>query len=239
MGLDLRPTLRIARTLAGCGWTLARAATSRRPSAHLHPFSRRTLRALGIRVELQGPIPPGGQLWVANHLSWLDPLVLLSLRDAGVLAKSEVADYPVIGGGTRRMGLAFVRREDPASRAGAVARVASELRKGRPFILFPEGTTTRGEGLAPLSEGGLRAAFRLGVSVLPWRLDSPDAHYAWTGDASLLPHLATLARLGRTRVDLRAGPILSPSDFVSEAAFLAAVRHHLAPTTPPSLEPTA
>jgi len=99
------------------------------------------------------------------------------------------------------------------------------------MLLFPEGTTTRGEALAPLYEGGIRAAHRLGIPVLPIRLFCPESHYPWTGDESLLPHLLTLTRARRTRILVHPGPVLAPGSFSSEYAWVQAIQAHLSPQT--------
>lgn len=192
----------------------------------LSAWSDRTLRKLGVEVSVMGACPPAG-LWVANHLSWLDPLVLLALRPSGVLAKEEVAHYPLLGWGARRAGLTFVRREDPSSRAAACLALADELEAGGDFLLFPEGTTTCGRTLAPFYEGGIRLAYRLGVPVLPLRLDSPDPHYPWTADQALLPHAAELIRLGGARLEVRPGERLLPRDFIHEDSWVQAIHSML------------
>ncbi|OQA35187.1 MAG: 2-acyl-glycerophospho-ethanolamine acyltransferase [Acidobacteria bacterium ADurb.Bin340] len=212
---------------------MVRMALSAAPEGHLAPFCGRLLKRLRVEVRLAGPLPADAPLWVANHLSWLDPIVLLSLRPAGVLAKAEVADYPLIGWGARRAGLHFVQREDALSRAAALVALGRALGKGEDFLVFPEGTTTRGEGLAPLQEGSLRAAWRMGTPVLPLRLGSPDQHYPWTGSETLLPHLRGLARTRGARVDVAPGPRLLPEEFSSESAFVDAAVAHLDPHRTP------
>ena len=84
----------------------------------------------------------------------------------GTIAKGEVTRYPILGPWARKAGLHFVDRGNPTSRAAALASFAGDLRKGRKMLLFPEGTTTIGDSLAPLQEGGLKAAFALGVPGL-------------------------------------------------------------------------
>lgn len=204
-------------------------AFSAAPEAHLGPFCRRLLDRLRVEVRVTAPLSSEAPLWVANHLSWLDPIVLLALRPAGVLAKAEVADYPLIGWGARRAGLRFVCREDPRSRAAALVAAAQVLRRGDDFLVFPEGTTTRGQGLAPLQTGSLRLAWRLGIPVLPLRLSSPDGHYPWTGTESLVPHLRVLSRAAGTRVEVAPGPVLLPGDYPGESAFIDAAMAHLDP----------
>jgi 1-acyl-sn-glycerol-3-phosphate acyltransferase len=199
----------------------------REPHLALHRWARRILAGLGVETTLAAPIPEGGQLWVSNHLSWLDPMIFLGLRPGGALAKAEVAGYPVIGPGARRAGLRFVNRDCTFSRAAALKTLRRDLRAGLPFLLFPEGTTTDGGSLAPLREGGIRMAYRLGIAVLPFRLGGADPHYPWVGDATLLPHIQGLARARRTRVTVHPGPVLRPEDFPDEARFVAEIRRHM------------
>jgi 1-acyl-sn-glycerol-3-phosphate acyltransferase len=102
-----------------------------------------------------------------------------------------------------------------------------DLNAGEDFLLFPEGTTTSGEQLAPLYEGGLRMAHRLGVKLLPLRLASEDAHYPWIGDDSLVPHLQRVVRNRGTLVTICPGPVLDPAQWPDEDLWVQAIRAHL------------
>ncbi|HTL98196.1 MAG TPA: lysophospholipid acyltransferase family protein, partial [Holophagaceae bacterium] len=151
--------LRGARLVGVTGAALPRLAAGRSADRTLHHFSRRALRALPLRIEWLGEPDLGAPLWIANHLSWIDPIVLFSLRPMGILAKAEAASYPVIGSWMRRAGLRFVDRDDPTSRGAALAALTRDLQAERPMLLFPEGTTTTG-ALTDLRPGGLLAAHR-------------------------------------------------------------------------------
>jgi lyso-ornithine lipid O-acyltransferase len=210
-------------------WTIGRLHAAGDPERLMHGWVRSILRALRVHVEVQGELHAWPQLWVSNHLSWLDPLVLMGLRPMGALAKSEVARYPLIGPASRKIGLSFVDRSDPTSRASALARLVSELRKGESMLLFPEGTTTRGERLAPLQEGGLRAAFRCGTPIQTMRISSEDAAYSWIGDDSLLPHIVRIMKASGTRIRVQAGAVLEPWQFPDEEQWIDAIRRELAP----------
>lgn len=234
----MEPTLPMRSLLHPLPWwklgrglwsTLLAARSQGDPQVAMGRWAGTFLKRLNVEVRPTSPIPEGGQLWVCNHLSWLDPLICLSLRPSAALAKAEVGGYPLVGRPAARMGLRFVDREDPLSRAAALVRLCADLRQGTDFLLFPEGTTTLGDGLADLYEGGLRAAYRLGTSTLPLRLHSRNAHYPWTGDDSLPPHLLGLARARGTRVDVHAGPVLHPQDFSCEATWVRTIQGHLTP----------
>ena len=189
---------------------LPRLATGAGPRPGLHRWARRLLPALGVDLSIVGHPRLDIPLWVANHLSWVDPVV------------------PLIGRWAKKSGIHFVDREDATSRAAALASFAASLQSGRDMLLFPEGTTTRGERLAAFYEGGLRAAFYLGLPAQPMRISSPSPHYPWTGDETLLPHLQTLFAT-RTTVCLSAEGPLYPSDFRDAPEWIAAFRTALTP----------
>nr|WP_275976032.1 lysophospholipid acyltransferase family protein [Geothrix oryzisoli] len=194
----------------------------------MNRWARRLLPALGVDLGVAGHPRNDIPLWVANHLSWVDPVALMSLRPMGTIAKGEVTGYPILGRWARKSGIHFVEREDAASRAAALASFVHSLREGRDMLLFPEGTTTRGERLAPFYEGGLRAAYELGLPAQPFRLSSPAPHYPWTGQETLLPHLRTLLAT-RTPLTVVAEPPLHPADFSGPDRWLAAFRAALEP----------
>ncbi len=207
---------------------LPRLAAGTEPQSGMHRWARRLLPALRVDLEILGHPRPDIHLWVANHLSWVDAVVLMSLRPMGTIAKGEVTGYPLIGRWARKSGIHFVDREDATSRAAALASFTASLQDRRNMLLFPEGTTTRGDRLAAFYEGGLRAAYELGLPAQPLRISSPASHYPWTGDETLLPHLQTLFAT-RTPVTLTAEEPLYPADFSSPEAWIAAFRTTLSP----------
>ena len=217
---------------AGVLWPTAvllpRLAAGSEPQPGLHRWARRLLPALGVDLVIEGHPRLDIPLWVANHLSWVDPVILMSLRPMGTIAKGEVTSYPLIGRWARKSGIHFVERQDATSRAAALASFSASLKAGRDMLLFPEGTTTRGDRLATFYEGGLRAAFELGLPAQPLRISSPAPHYPWTGDETLLPHLKTLFAT-RTLVTLAAEESLHPADFGDADSWIAAFRVALSP----------
>jgi lyso-ornithine lipid O-acyltransferase len=223
---------RLGRTvsvLATTAWATMRVGACEDPNPLMHRWAISVLASLRVRVEVQGELDPWPQLWIANHLSWLDPLVLMSLRPMGAMAKHEVSRYPLISHGARKTGLIFVDRADPASRASALVSLVAELRRRKPMLLFPEGTTTCGHRLAPLQEGGLRAAFRCATPIQAVRLFSKDPAYPWIGDDELLPHILNIMKTGQTRVSVQARAVLEPWQFPDEASWIAAIQRELAP----------
>lgn len=106
-------------------------------------------RALGIEVEVVGtPRGGGGTLFVGNHVSHYDIVVLGSLLRARFIAKDEMARWPGMGWvGALAQTLYVSRRQRDA--AAVAAHLAAQLRADHDVVLFPEGTTSSGEQVAP------------------------------------------------------------------------------------------
>jgi 1-acyl-sn-glycerol-3-phosphate acyltransferase len=150
---------------------------------------------------------------VANHLSYLDPIVLGGELPCTAVAKREIEGWPVLGTHLRDLGVMFVDRDDPHSGASVLRQAARALDSGVAVLNFPEGTTTRGDSVLPFRRGIFGVALRLGVPVVPVRLDFEDRNLAWVGDATLVPHYLSTASKKTLRVRVRWGPHLCPDDF--------------------------
>lgn len=126
-------------------------------------------RALGIRVELVGtPQDGGGTVFVGNHVSHYDIVLLGSLLRARFIAKDDMERWP----GMRFVGelgqtLFISRRRRDA--AHVTATVAAQIRPDHNLVLFPEGTTSSGERVAPFKS-----------SLFSLFLDQQARGHAWT-----------------------------------------------------------
>ncbi|MEY3900702.1 MAG: hypothetical protein RL189_8 [Pseudomonadota bacterium] len=154
------------------------------------------LRCCGIRVECNLPDAELQRferaIVVANHVSYLDILILSTLRPCIFLAKKEVADWPLFGWAARALGCIFVRRESLMGRAHAL-RECLRMSPTADIALFPEGTTTssRLPELTAWARGHAWIALRGQVdAILCLRLSYENhSERAWIDDQSLVPHL--------------------------------------------------
>ncbi len=148
----------------------------RQRGAHwLSLSSRLLLRALGIRLAQRGSPPPGAALVVANHVSWLDALVLAAAARTVPVAKSEVLSWPVVGPLATRTGAIFVDRVRWRSLPATVDEITVALRGGYRVQVFPEGTTRCGDALNPFRRAAFRAAVDAAVPVAPAAIRYVDA----------------------------------------------------------------
>ncbi|MFO0445988.1 MAG: lysophospholipid acyltransferase family protein, partial [Holosporales bacterium] len=103
-------------------------------------WHRTLCRLLGLKVQRFGRVhraPP--TLFVANHSSYLDILVLGSLLKCSFIAKKEIAGWPIFGFLAKLQNTVFVERTRQQAEAQRDL-VAALLAEGRNLVLFPEGT---------------------------------------------------------------------------------------------------
>jgi len=160
------------------------------------------LHLIGLRLTVHGRAAEQGPvLFAANHVSYLDIMVLGRLLDARFIAKEDVRSWPGIGVLARVSGTCFIRRA--ASQAAAQAgELAARLERGQSLILFAEGTSSDGAQVLPFKSSLFGVAERVGgltvqpVAIRYSRLNgAPIADgaardgVAWYGEMTLMPHL--------------------------------------------------
>jgi 1-acyl-sn-glycerol-3-phosphate acyltransferase len=190
----------------------------------LREASRRVLDLHGVELDFRGALPIGGAVLAANHVSWLDPLVVASVVPCVPISKADLSGWPVIGGLARELGVVFISRGDVRSGARVLRSASAAVAHGLPVLNFPEGTTTFGRSVLPFRKGLFGVARSVGVPVFPAAITYESPDLAWVGDAPFVPHYLKLAARGRTRARLRIGEALAPGAYAS-AAELAAAAH--------------
>ncbi|MFW2830738.1 lysophospholipid acyltransferase family protein [Sphingomonas sp. ID0503] len=142
----------------------------RRPSPVPRIFLSGVTRICGIHPTVIGTPSSGPVLYLANHLSWIDILLMGGVLDARFVAKAEIARWPLIGFLARQNRTIFVEREARRDVRAQTDTVASALARPQPVAIFPEGTTGEGYAVAPF-RASLLAAVTPGVTVQPVAID--------------------------------------------------------------------
>ncbi len=172
---------------------------------------RASLTLLGLRRAVAGQLAPGPALIAANHISWLDILVLNAIAPVTFVAKAEVADWAGIGFLARATGTVFIaRRRQEAGRQQAL--LADRLAQGARLVLFAEGTSSDGQRVLPFRPSlfaALDGPRRAVLQPLSLRYTPPKgraaAFHGWWGEMALMPHLAAVLAApagGQARVQL-------------------------------------
>ena len=129
------------------------------------------LRTIGLRPKVLGAsnLPEGPCVYVANHASYLDAIVLLTALhpDTRFVIKGEFERVPVLGRLMRRCDHVLIDRQSAEKSLAGLGELAVRLQRGESLVIFPEGTFTHEAGLRPFKLGAFRLAAEAGVPIVP------------------------------------------------------------------------
>lgn len=187
----------------------------RRQRRMLRSWSRQMLSILNVGLQIEGTQPArsdGACLIVANHVSWLDSLVLNAIHPSRFVTDAKVRDWPFIGWLCERGGSIFIEGTMRQNVPTASQRIEKLLGQGACVALFPEGTATDGRQVGHFHSALIQSAIDTGARLFPIALRyqcmdgrlSTDA--AFTGDMTLLHSVWRVLRSPRFNALLRFTP---------------------------------
>jgi len=135
-------------------------------------FIRAGLAMVGVRVEVSGLErldPNQTYIFTPNHQSLIEvPLFVTYLgRNPAYLGKKEVFKYPVFGYGIRLIGVVPVDRSNSPAAVESAKLATENLRRGKSYVVYPEGTRSRDGHLLPFKKGAFMMAIDAGVPIVP------------------------------------------------------------------------
>lgn len=172
-------------------------------------WAQAMLRAMGVQCRVQGQAHDGPVMWVANHIAWLDILVLHSMGYARFVAKSEVHGWPLIGPMAAAAGTLFIERATRKDALRVVHQIATAFEQGDRVAFFPEGTTSQGDTVLPFHANLLQAAVVTSTPVQPVLIRYFNAqgeratHVRYIDDDSLLASVWRVLSAPQTLVQVR------------------------------------
>lgn len=197
------------------GWLLGLSprACARWHGSVFQAWCRALCRILAVRVRVAGPAPEPPFVLVANHVSYLDILVLGTRLPCVFVAKAEIAGWPVFGALCRAVNTIFIDRGSRRDVTRVMAEMEAMLGAHQGIVVFAEGTSGAGHRVLPLRSSLLDLPARLGRPVHWAALSyvvpdgSPPVHLAvtWWGEMPLVPHVRALARLDRVDASIAFG----------------------------------
>jgi 1-acyl-sn-glycerol-3-phosphate acyltransferase len=135
-------------------------------------FVRLGLALVSVRVEVTGLElldPNQTYIFTPNHQSLIEvPLFVTYLgRNPAYLGKKEVFKYPVFGTGIRLIGVIPVDRSNSPAAVESAKAATENLRRGKSYVVYPEGTRSKDGRLLPFKKGAFMMAIEAGVPVVP------------------------------------------------------------------------
>ena len=176
-------------------------------------FYKIICRIFRLQVVVKGKVSSKEPvLFLANHVSYLDILVLGSVLPGSFISKAEVKKWPLFGWLAQLSGTIFLDRKRTAA-GGHLKALEDALASGKSLILFPEGTTSDGKGVLPFKSSLFKIAEDREITVQPITVNythinglpiqaNERTKIAWVGDMDLKPHLKEFTSLGTVRAEV-------------------------------------
>jgi 1-acyl-sn-glycerol-3-phosphate acyltransferase len=141
---------------------------------------------------------PSSGLLVSNHLSYLDIVVLSSIRRCVFVAKRDVARWPLFGWLANAAGTIFVDRDRKFGAPTSIDVIQQAIVGGSLVVLFPEGTSSDGSTVLPFKPALFESAVQLHCAIASASIDyalddgSVADEVCYWRDMTLVPHLLNL-----------------------------------------------
>jgi len=188
------------------------------------------IHIINIKIKVKGhPAQETPALYISNHSSYLDILVLWHLIKKPFVAKQEVNDWPVFGWSARFVDCIFIDRSVSKTEAN-IEKIKHHFVQGGGLTLFAEGTTSNGNRVLPFKSsmftllehdlGGKKLSLQP-VSIVYTRINNIPIgihmrpYFAWYGEMSLVPHLWQLLKFYSVTAEVEFFPAIAASAFKS------------------------
>jgi 1-acyl-sn-glycerol-3-phosphate acyltransferase len=181
-------------------------------------WGRVMCRIMGLRVEVEGETPTGRFFLVANHVSYVDVILLASQVPAAFVAKISLARWPLLGWMFLAADTIFIDRARKRDLLRVLDRVRGCLKRDLGVLIFPEGTSGKGEEIMRFKSPLLQLATeeRQPVHYVTLTYRAPGRRPAhevvcWWNDTPFLYHLLRLLGLPYFEATVRFGrePVLA------------------------------
>lgn len=193
-----------------------------------HLFSQILLRLLGIKIqpnECNFHIT-SGSLIISNHLSYVDMILISSILPVLFVASVEVNETPILGLFARCGGTIFIERRKKSSLNFDLKQIEYFLSKGFTILLFPEGTTSKGDIILPFKSSLFNAVVNKNIiienlcikyiSINDTLIDNENRNYIYYyGKMTFWAHFSKLLEIKKIFVKIFKAGTLNARDFTS------------------------
>ena len=121
------------------------------------------------RVEYTMLVQHGPYLYMFNHASMLDTLIMIAIIPEYTMAigKAEQFDVPIWGTLIKRWGAVLIHRQDLQRAIKQLDTVSNALRQGDSLLISPEGTRSPDGRLLAFKKGPFHVAMNQPTPIVP------------------------------------------------------------------------
>jgi len=172
------------------------------------------LKILGIKVRINGTLDKTkNYLIVANHLSYLDALIISSFLPSSFVTSLEVKSTSFLGHLTMLSGCLFVNRKDKSKINLEILGLRDALLKNINVTFFPEATSTDGTAVIRFRKPLFEASIASGKPILPITINYQEVSsnkvsdknrdsVFWYGEMTFFPHFMNLLKQSEVITEL-------------------------------------
>lgn len=184
-------------------------------------WARLFVKISGMRVEVVGKPPRAPFFLVCNHLSYTDVPAIRYVLEGVFVAKGEMQNWFLAGRVVNDMGTIFIDRQNRRDILRAGGKIIERLENGEGVIVFPEGTSTKGEAVLPFNSSFLEFAAQKDLPVsfasisyqTPNNSPKPSEAICWWDEKTFAEHLWHLFQLRNFTAVINFGsqPVQNPN----------------------------
>ncbi|MFO8236292.1 MAG: lysophospholipid acyltransferase family protein [Bacteroidales bacterium] len=130
------------------------------------------LAVAGIKIYVNGyeNVPQEDNVcFVSNHQSYLDIPVIYAVipKQVGFVAKKELDKIPLLNLWMRALGCVLIDRKKPSSSLQKTRKRIDKVEKGRPLVIFPEGTRSKDNRVGKFKTGSIQIMAGKNIKIVP------------------------------------------------------------------------
>lgn len=140
-------------------------------------WSKNFLEILNIKLIQNGTPPKEDEqrvILIANHISWLDIMVIMTRYPVRFVAKAEILSWPLLNILCRNAGTIFIDREKRNDTLRINQAISDTLSVGDSVAIFPEGATSNGTALLHFHASLLQSAVDAQAALYPVAISYRD-----------------------------------------------------------------
>ena len=184
------------------------------------------LRLFGLKLKVIGKQSYNSTIFVSNHISWTDILVIQSVLDIIFVAKSDVKKMPGLGFLAGIANTVFIDR-NPQKISKDSLILKKKIEKGELICFFPEGTSTDGLRVLKFKSGFFQLLFdriylqnkdikKVQPLSIFYKVNNKNLSkdfYGWWGSMSIISHITKILCLSSGSVELKFHDSLNSEEF--------------------------
>ena len=99
---------------------------------------------LGVKVDVRGTPDLSADLYVSNHVTYLDIIIINKLLPVNFIAKEAISSWPIIGILASKTGTLFIKRGDNVESTKMIYEMRERFKIKNKIVFFPEGKIGNG-----------------------------------------------------------------------------------------------